>query len=278
MQENPEKPEYVSINLVTGKKGKPTASPFPKTPSLRKVISLKSKLSENKRNYYLNKSQRLKSYYSWLLQLIRTIFHKVFTSHLERDLDLDSERYFMFPLHTLNEWQNYSQMGMKYPNILNLIEEISLCIPLGYKLYVKEHPSFFPQKNNSFYRSIKKISNVRLIHPDEDSFQLVKNSEGVITTASTMGWEAYLLGKLVFMLVDHWSEVLPGVYKITSPEELVKSLQNHKGLRVSNEEEKLEAIYALYQVSFKGALYPISRNMSEENINNLYHPVREIII
>ena len=277
MQETPEKPKYTSINLVTGKKGRPTSSPFPKTPSLKKIISLKSKLQENRTNYYLNKSQRLRSYSSWFLKLSRITIHKFFSSYLERGLDLDKERYFMFPLHTLNEWQNYSQMGMKYPNVLNLIEEISSCIPLGYKLYVKEHPSFFPQKDNSFYKAIKKIRNVRLIHPDEDNFKLVKKSEGVITTASTMGWEAYLLGKLVFMLVDHWSQILPGVYKIKNPEELVKSLQNHKKLRVSNEQEKLEAVYALHQVSFKGALYPISRNMSEENINNLYNPVKAII-
>lgn len=277
MQERPEKPAYVSINLVTGAKGRPSANPFPTIPSLKQILSLKSNLQENQRTYYLNKSYRLRNYQTWFVQLIRTNYHK-FSTLLERNLDLKKECYFLFPLHTLHEFQNYSHIGLKYINVLNLIEECSACVPLGHKLYVKEHPSFFPQKSISFYRSIKKIPNVRLIHPDEDNFELIRNSEGVITTASTMGWEAFLLGKLVFMLVGHWSEILPGVYKVSSPENLAELLQRHKGLKSSTDQEKLKAICVLYKTSFKGALYPISLNRTDENIENFINPVKEMIL
>jgi hypothetical protein len=277
MQERPEKPKYTTINIVTGAKGRHSTSPFPKIPSFKQILSLKSNIQENEITYYVNKSYRLKNYQSWLVQLIRTNYHK-FSNLLERNLDLKKERYFLFPLHTVHEFQNYSHIGLKYVNVLNLIEECSACVPLGHKLYVKEHPSFFPQKSISFYQSIKMISNVRLIHPDEDNFELIKNSEGVITTASTMGWEAFLLGKLVFMLVNHWSEILPGVYKVSSPENLAELLQRSKVLNCPTNQEKLKAIYVLYKTSFKGALYPISYNKTDENIENFIDPVKEMIL
>ena len=276
MQNNPSRPRYVSMNLTTGKKGKPIENPFPKFPSIKKILSFRKKIRENKINHYMNKSNWFKNYLKWILKVTRIFYHKFFNL-FEKNLNLNQESYFIYPMHILNEWQNHSHMGLKYSKIMNLIEECSLCMPIGHKLYVKEHPSFFPQKNRSFYKSIKTLKNVRLIHPNEDNFKLIKKSEGIITTAGTMGWEGYLFDKPVFMLVDHWSQILPGVHRACSPEELSCLLQNSKNLEKSTSDEKFKAVYALHESSFKGVVYPISENMSEENIKNLYEPIKNFI-
>ena len=80
------------------------------------------------------------------------------------------------------------------------------------------------------------------------------------------------------MLVNHWSEILPGVYKVSSPENLAELLQRSKVLNCPTNQEKLKAIYVLYKTSFKGALYPISYNKTDENIENFIDPVKEMIL
>ena len=51
-----------------------------------------------------------------------------------------------------------------------------------------------------------------------------------------------------------------------------------KVLNCPTNQEKLKAIYVLYKTSFKGALYPISYNKTDENIENFIKPVKEMIL
>lgn len=104
-----------------------------------------------------------------------------------------SERYFLFSLHY--EWE--SQLAYREPfiNQQRLIEDICKCLPNGTKLYVKVHPHW----RNADQPLASLPYDAKYIHPDTNTTQLIKNSIGVITINSTVGYEAMLQNKPVIV-------------------------------------------------------------------------------
>jgi len=80
---------------------------------------------------------------------------------------------------------------------LYLIKQLARSLPLYYKLYVKEHPSMVGYRTRKFYRELKKIPNVKLIHPKTISFDLMRRAKLVATVTGTAGWEALFFKKPV---------------------------------------------------------------------------------
>lgn len=78
---------------------------------------------------------------------------------------------------------------------INLVRQIARSLPVGYILYVKEHPSMTPHRPRAYYRELKKIPNVRLLSPTIPSFDIIKNAKLVTTITGSVGWEALMLKK-----------------------------------------------------------------------------------
>ena len=91
---------------------------------------------------------------------------------------------------------------------------------MPYKLYAKEHPVAAGTRPNEFYEELKKIPNIILISPRENMENLVKNSSGVISLTSTVGLEAALVGKPVYVLGDVFYSYHPLCRKVKNFEEL----------------------------------------------------------
>ncbi|MDO8470760.1 MAG: hypothetical protein Q7S63_02165 [bacterium] len=112
--------------------------------------------------------------------------------------DLQDE-YYLFPLHLQPE-SSTSVQAMQYADQVSTIRNIAFSITFPSMLYVKEHPYAVGTKPDSFYREIKSIPNVKLIAPQENIQELIRNSQGVITLAGTAGMEAVLAGKPAYVL------------------------------------------------------------------------------
>ncbi|MDA1060736.1 MAG: hypothetical protein O3B47_03005, partial [bacterium] len=111
----------------------------------------------------------------------------------------------------------------------------------------------------------------------ENPFKLIQNSEGVCTIGSTMGFEAILLGKPTILLGEPWYRSLPGIYKADTPEVMAELLQNIWKLRKLNEAEKVQIVYALFDIGFEGVKLPRENALSEENIGNLSKGLAEFL-
>lgn len=85
---------------------------------------------------------------------------------------------------------------------LNLIKQISQSLPISFKLYVKEHPAMIGFRPRQYYKELKKIPNVKLIHPNFDSYRIIKDSKIVYTITGTAGWEALMFKKPVITFGD----------------------------------------------------------------------------
>jgi len=111
-----------------------------------------------------------------------------------------SDEYIYFPLHVPLDFQ-LTIREPKYLNQIALVEYIAKILPYGYKLYIKEHPASIGAYN---YRELKRVlyenHNVKLIRPNVNSYELIKNAKEIITINSKVGAEALMQGRRVFVL------------------------------------------------------------------------------
>jgi hypothetical protein len=101
-----------------------------------------------------------------------------------------------FPLHMQPEFTTDVRAPF-HTNQVALIQNISKCLPFGYWLQVKEHPSMRGDRSLSFYRELKKLYNVQLLSPSVDSHSLIQQSDVVLTITGSTAWEAILYEKPV---------------------------------------------------------------------------------
>ncbi|MAQ18399.1 MAG: hypothetical protein CMN30_26820 [Sandaracinus sp.] len=122
------------------------------------------------------------------------------------------ERYVLYPIHFQPEASTLVQAPM-YLDQLALIEDIAKSLPIGVRLYVKEHLSNRGRRPLSFYRAIREICGTRLLGPDEDTWALIQGAEAVTVITGTMGWEALLYDKPAVVFGDVFYDHLPGVFR-----------------------------------------------------------------
>lgn len=111
------------------------------------------------------------------------------------------ESFLLFPLHYEPEASTLV-MAPLYADQLSLIEDLAKSLPIGTKLYVKEHFGSIGRRELQYYARIRRLWNVRLIDPKADSYALLQSTEAVVTISGTMGWEALLLGVPVIAFSD----------------------------------------------------------------------------
>ncbi len=107
-----------------------------------------------------------------------------------------------------------------YANQLNLVRQIARSLPLHFKLYVKEHPQMVQYRPREYYQELKKIPNVKLIHPAIPSFAVLPHTKLIFTLTSTAGWEGIFLKKPVINFGEQFYNALSMVKKCVQIDQL----------------------------------------------------------
>jgi hypothetical protein len=183
------------------------------------------------------------------------------------------EEYIFFPLHLQPEASTLI-LGSYYVDQIALIENIAKSIPLDYKLYVKEHISALGKRDSGYYKKIKKIPNVKLISPYENSHELIKRSKAVIVITSTVGLEGLIYEKPVIVLGDTFYNISDLTYQIKGIKELPGVLESILEEDFQIDKLKLKKfILSLLHSSHKGNIYVphVSgvKTLIQENIKNI---------
>lgn len=110
---------------------------------------------------------------------------------------LQQETYFYFPFHVQLDYA-LTVRSPEYLDQLGLVEKILQVLPVGAKLVVKEHPASIGGLDRYRLNRLLKNENCLLLHPSFNSYDVIKNSKGVITINSKVGAEALVCGKSVF--------------------------------------------------------------------------------
>lgn len=166
------------------------------------------------------------------------------------DKPVGGESFLLYPIHFHPE-SSTSILAGTYLNEYEVIRNIAFNMPQGLKLYVKDHISAWGFPSLDFYKNIQKLPNVRLLHPNEPTKELIRKSHAVITLTSTVGYEAVLLGKKVFMLGKVFYDFHKDVSPIQDPAQLFSLLKKESSKIINFDKE--------YNIDFLCAYYLASK-------------------
>ncbi|MCK4782961.1 MAG: hypothetical protein KAV87_04360 [Desulfobacteraceae bacterium] len=211
----------------------------------------------------------------------------LFASRLERQLNYiklrknwdkifvpldEMDRIIFFPIHFQPEASTYLKCPY-YRNQYSVIENLCICMPAGYTLYVKEHGRHIWNKPPSFFREYtEKFPNLKFVDLATDSHTLIKQSKLVVVLSSTVGWEAFLYGVPVLQFGNAFFKEFRGIYKFRSYEELGKQINDIITNHQPDMEEILTAIAAVFSGTIPGYINDPSLNprvISKDNIRKI---------
>lgn len=160
--------------------------------------------------------------------------------------EIEDENYVYFPLHVEPERSLLITCPF-YSDQINVITNIAKSLPIGYTLYVKEHGSMelLFWRDQSFYKKIIQLPNVKLLHPSFNSKALMEKCSLLITIAGTTGIEALFSKKPVIVFSDVTFSKLPNVFRLTSFNDLSKTIR--KALTIIPNNDGLEKLVSLFE-------------------------------
>jgi len=190
-------------------------------------------------------------------KLFTRTWYKYVTKNIFRYDDIADERYVYLPILYKNEQRNLASYYYWTQNFFSLIKEVAGSLPVGVKLYVKEHHFMYGEIPLRWLRKVQAIDNVKVITRTTAGQELIDNCEALITVSSTSGWEAYLGRKPVLLLNPKiFFSRSRLVYNVGSPCELPGTLFRaiQKGPRIyeENEEEWLWFIFSVISTCGEG--------------------------
>ena len=89
-----------------------------------------------------------------------------------------------------------------FASTFDVVRNIARSLPLGVRLYVKEHPTGIGLRGPAELERIKRLPGVRLIDPWVDSHALIKAAELTVSLSGTVSLEAALYGRQTAILSD----------------------------------------------------------------------------
>ena len=125
----------------------------------------------------------------------------------ENDLK-NGDKYIFYPLHTEPE-VSLLVYGRPFVNQIELIRMIALSMPLGFNLYVKEHPMMLGKRKISAYNKILNIPRVKLVSPSIASRSIIESSSLLTVITGSMALEAAIVKKPVLTFGDCPYNILP---------------------------------------------------------------------
>jgi hypothetical protein len=189
------------------------------------------------------------------------------------------EQYVLYPIHYQPEASTLVQAPM-YLDQVQLLQDIAKSLPIGYRLYVKEHVSNRGRRPFEFYQAIRRIAAVRLLGPDEDTWSLIQNAGAIAVITGTMGWEGLLFGKPVITFGDVFYNVLPHIYRaLEVPKDgwyelFQRAISQHR----DNHEALLAFVAALHRRTWPGFMKnpnSFPEVLADENVANITHALAD---
>ena len=236
--------------------------------SLKKIINNKN-INNIFHKLYFKYTKRQSQEYEYILNHVLRYFsmwvnRKKLAKYYSKFAGLE-ESYVYFPFHVQLDY-SLTIRSTEYLNQLSLVEYVSQILPIGYFLYIKEHPASI---GGFKYRNIKdmlrKYRNIRFIHPSENSYNIVNNADVVLTINSKVGAESMISGKEVVAFGSSFYQHSDNIWKVNSLNQteaiLNQILKNKKRKNTHNN----NIFYKVWNMSYQIELY----NNSTKNITKV---------
>ena len=190
-------------------------------------------------------------------QIVRFYSNKL-KSVLEKKLSVDITTfpYVIFFMHFQPEATSMPNGGL-YAYQLFAIRRLSLSVPQGWKVLVREHPftfenSFSPRfRNKQFYDAIEEMDNVQLLSLEHKPYDLIDNSKVVSTLTGSVGLQALCRERPVVAFGYSGYDRVYGVVKPQSDCDLKQFLNEvHLGLKTLDPEKVLTSLIEIEKEGF----------------------------
>lgn len=177
--------------------------------------------SNTKTHYTYYGRTKLKVLLKSIVYSLKTKYRKSFIDRNLSRVVKDDSKFVYFPLH-IEEERSLLLLAPFYTNQIETITNIAQSLPIGYKLYLKEHPMMFTRAWRPIhdYKKIINLPNVKLLHPSVSHKDLLEKCSLVITISGTSSFDAAIFQKPSIVFVDTAFSTLPSVFRLKSPEDL----------------------------------------------------------
>ncbi|TLV02387.1 hypothetical protein [Dyadobacter luticola] len=182
-----------------------------------------------------------------------------YTKQLKREnlSILEGKKFFLITLHMQPE-ASIDVVGRYYEDQYLIIRDVWRILPNDYYLVVKEHTNAIGNRGEDFFKRLKNLRNVIIIHEETSSHQLIGLSETIFTNSGTVALEGALYQKHVFLFSNIFFDKLKYCHRITLED--LKYTSNYFELRercIERDKEKMSCQeYSEYIIrsSFAGVI------------------------
>jgi hypothetical protein len=105
----------------------------------------------------------------------------------------EGEKFAYFPLFHTEESIHLLNIPYWARHVDDLAVALAEALPLGHKLYIKEHPAILGDVPYRTLRRLRRHPRIRLVAPTVQSQGLIAQAKAVIVLEGSAGWEAILL-------------------------------------------------------------------------------------
>lgn len=187
---------------------------------------LYSKNTTEKTHYTYYGRTKIKVLFAYMLEALKIKYR---TKFIEKNFirTIDDERFIFFPLHTEPERTLLIDAPF-HTDQSEVIKKIVKSLPIGYKLYVKEHSSMLSRgwRKTSYYKQLMDLPNVVLVHPLVPPKEILQKCSLVVTITGTAGLEATYYGKNSIVFGNVLYSDLSCVTTVKNFEDLPTAIRN----------------------------------------------------
>jgi hypothetical protein len=196
-------------------------------------------------------------------QVARQWYYSKKTEYLEKRYFQEpdfGENYFLYPIQFHPE-SSTSVNAMYFNGEFDNIRNISVSLPYGVTLYVRDHPHASGRQTIELYEEAGKLPNVKLIGTRVPGKTLVKHAKAVVTCSGSMGYEAIVLGVPSFVLGHTSYGYHPACRRITSWEQAFERFSEYREMK-STPAERAAFVSTYYATAIQG-VYDLARTHAD---------------
>ena len=163
---------------------------------------------------------------------------------------------------------------------LSVIKLLSRQIQPPYYLVIKDHKGNDGYRNNSFYKTISYLPNIKILHKEENPYEIISYSKGVICLTGRIGFESFILNKPVAVFGDVFYENWPHATKIKSLSDFKKwclfTLKQKNFNFSENSKKKYIEDYLRNVYDFK-IVMGLNETLTEKNLKKMSNLFNKIL-
>lgn len=164
---------------------------------------------------------------------------------------VEGESYVFYALNYAPE-HTVDVEAAHFTNTFETVRSIAMSLPLGVRLYVKEHPTALGIRGPRELRRLKRLPGVRLIDPAVDSHALIREALLTVSLAGTVSLEAALYGRSAVVISDIFIQDFSTCRRLGAPWEVGGVLS--EAPPVADEEADLRTLAWLLSNSHPGTV------------------------